>query len=220
MTRLRTVLVASLVAIAALAFEWSENRRFEMTVVRVADGDTLEARGSAGALHRIRLAEIDAPELDQPHGRKARAALDDLVDGRQITVEQLDQDRYGRIVGRVTTGDLEVNATLVERGHAWVYRKYNRRKVLEDLEVDAKRARKGLWAASGPVAPWDWRKGVRATSAPAAAAEGPIYGNQKSGIYHRPDCPDYAKISHRNRVPFETSAAAESAGYRVAGNCP
>ena len=220
MTRLKTAIIASLVAIPAVAFEWSETRRLEMTVIRVADGDTLEARDSAGALHRIRLAEIDAPELDQPHGRAARSALDDLVDGQRVTVEQVDQDRYGRIVGRVRAGDLEVNSTLVERGHAWVYRKYNRRKVLEKLEIEAKRARKGLWAAKSRVPPWDWRKGVRALSQPAASGQGPILGNQRSRIYHRPDCPDYAKISRRNRVPFETSAAAESAGYRVAGNCP
>ena len=48
----------------------------------------------------------------------------------------------------------------------------------------------------------------------------PILGNRKSGIYHRPDCPNYSQIAIRNRVTFKTAAEAEEAGYRQAKNCP
>lgn len=46
-----------------------------------------------------------------------------------------------------------------------------------------------------------------------------IRGNSKSQIYHRPDCPSYNAIGRKNRVEFTSPEAAESAGYRLAGNC-
>jgi len=32
-------------------------------------------------------------------------------------------------------------------------------------------------------------------------------------------CPDYNKVSERNRAPFMTEAEAQAAGYRKARNC-
>jgi len=49
---------------------------------------------------------------------------------------------------------------------------------------------------------------------------GPVIGNRTSKIYHLPNCPDYSKVSERNRVPFVTEAEAQAAGYRKAKNCP
>lgn len=48
---------------------------------------------------------------------------------------------------------------------------------------------------------------------------GPIFGNRNSRIYHLPTCPDYEKISEKNRVPFKTETEAQQAGYRKARNC-
>jgi deoxyribonuclease-1 len=39
-------------------------------------------------------------------------------------------------------------------------------------------------------------------------------------IYHRPDCPDYNKVSEQNRALFRTEVEAAAAGYRKARNCP
>lgn len=39
-------------------------------------------------------------------------------------------------------------------------------------------------------------------------------------IYHLPNCPDYSKVTERNRVLFKTEAEAQTAGYRKAKNCP
>jgi len=48
----------------------------------------------------------------------------------------------------------------------------------------------------------------------------PIIGNRRSHIYHRPDCPGYSQVSLKNRVPFNSAAEAQAAGYRLAKNCP
>ncbi len=51
-------------------------------------------------------------------------------------------------------------------------------------------------------------------------AAGPIIGNGNSKVYHLPvGCPSYSQVSEKNRVPFDSEAEAEAAGYRRAGNC-
>ena len=43
-------------------------------------------------------------------------------------------DRYERIIGRIYVDDLDVNAEMVRRGAAWVYRKYAKDQKLFQLE--------------------------------------------------------------------------------------
>jgi len=84
-----------------------------------------------------------------------------------------DTDRYGRTVGRVYVGNLDVNAELVKQGAAWVYRQFARDRSLLTLEAEAKAAKRGLWGLpeAQRCPPWDWRKGTCATaSAPASRA--------------------------------------------------
>ena len=84
-----------------------------------------------------------------------------------------DTDRYGRTVGRVYVGNLDVNAEMVKQGAAWVYRQFAKDPSLYRLEEQAKAAKWGLWALpeAERCPPWDWRKGTCATaSAPAARA--------------------------------------------------
>ena len=65
---------------------------------------------------KIRLAEIDTPELAQPYGSKAKVALSDLVFGKEARIVVHEIDRYGRTVGRVYVGNIDVNAELVRQG--------------------------------------------------------------------------------------------------------
>jgi hypothetical protein len=47
---------------------------------------------------------------------------------------------------------------------------------------------------------------------PATTAGGQIIGNRNSKTYHLPNCPDYSKVSERNRVSFKTEAEVQAAG--------
>jgi endonuclease YncB( thermonuclease family) len=64
----------------------------------------------------FRLAEIDAPEKRQPFGERSKQSLSDLVYGKRVKVNQQDRNRYGRVVGRVYTESLDVNAEQIKRG--------------------------------------------------------------------------------------------------------
>jgi hypothetical protein len=121
---------------------------------------------------KVRLGEIDTPERKQPYGTRAQQALSDLAFNQQARVVVQDTDRFGRTVGRVYVGNLDVNAELVKQGAAWVYRQYAKDPSLYRLEEQAKAAKRGLWGLpeTERCPPWDWRKGTCATAtAPAAA---------------------------------------------------
>ena len=129
-------------------------------VVGVHDGDTLTILDDSKTQIKIRLAEIDAPESRQPYGSRAKQELSGLVFGRPAAVQVQDIDRYGRTVGRVTVDGVDVNAEMVRRGSAWVYRKYVKDQSLFTIEEQAKDAKAGLWnlPEADQMPPWEWRK--------------------------------------------------------------
>ena len=149
--------MSRLIGLALLALMVAMRPALGESVVRVIDGDSLVVE-SGGREVDVRLANVDAPELDQPRGVEARNALQSLVAGRDIELELVSGDAYRRIVARVLVGDLDVNAALVRQGFAWVRRAYSPAPGLIRMEEQAKAARRGLWADSDAVAPWLWRK--------------------------------------------------------------
>jgi endonuclease YncB( thermonuclease family) len=129
----------------------------EGTVVKIADGDTINVLDSNKVQHRVRIAGIDAPEKGQPFGNASRKQLGGLVAQKEVRVEFNKHDRYGRIVGKVwvrppdcpTCGKtLDVGLAQVTTGMAWWYRKYANEQSPEDQgryefaeqEAKAKRA--------------------------------------------------------------------------------
>ncbi|MCZ6657331.1 MAG: thermonuclease family protein, partial [Gammaproteobacteria bacterium] len=130
-------------------------------VVDVIDGDTLDLLVGR-TQHRIRLAQIDTPEKGQAWGSQATWALEAQVLGQYVSVQVLERDRYGRLVGNVWLGRLDINRQLVAQGHAWAYRRYLTDETFLQVEAAARQQTTGLWSISGPVAPWLWRRGTRA----------------------------------------------------------
>lgn len=121
--------------------------RFEGVVTRVKDGDSLMvARTREKRVEEVRLHGIDAPELGQPWGIQARAALRRLAEGRPVLVETMGRDRYGRWLGRVHVGPTELNLALVADGHAWAVRGYGASGQALKAHREARTARRGLWA--------------------------------------------------------------------------
>lgn len=144
-------------------------------VVSIADGDTLTILADGQYQYRIRLSEIDAPESGQPFGRSSRKMLSDLAFGKQVTVRVVDVDRFGRTVGRVRAGSVDVNAQMVKQGGAWAFRQYQSDQRFQLWEKEARAAKRGLWGlqADQIIAPWDWRAGRRAKAAERAATRTP-----------------------------------------------
>jgi hypothetical protein len=112
---------------------------------------------------RVRLSEIDAPELAQPYGKTSRLALVAMLDGRVARLVGVDRDRYGRSVADVYVDGASINALMVRRGHAWAYTQYARSLEIIERENEARAEGAGLWAL--PEAerdpPWEWRAARR-----------------------------------------------------------
>ncbi|QPC88003.1 thermonuclease family protein [Mesorhizobium sp. NBSH29] len=112
----------------------------------INDGDSLTL-----GKERVRLRGIDAPEYNQTCtkdgtsylcGRLSREALVRLIARRPVVCKGGDHDRYGRILGRCSAGDTDLNRLQVEAGWAVAYGDY------EDEEKAAREAKRGLWAGS------------------------------------------------------------------------
>jgi micrococcal nuclease len=135
--------------------------KLEGPVVGIHDGDTLTVRVE-GKRVRVRLDGVDAPELGQPYGKSARRSLSELCRGKNASVVDRGKDEEGRIVGSVRCGEVDANAEQVRRGMAWVYLRYlPLGSPLYELETNARLRRLGLWRASEPVPPWEWRQRTR-----------------------------------------------------------
>lgn len=126
----------------------------------VVDGDTLSIAGT-----RIRLLNIDAPELDQtctdamsrdwPCGRQASSQLRAHVRGRDLTCQPQSRDKYGRSLAICLLPDkTDVNEWMVQQGWAVSYDYAN---VYGSQQTEAKTAKRGIWAGTF-TPPRDWRQ--------------------------------------------------------------
>jgi endonuclease YncB( thermonuclease family) len=132
-------------------------------LVRVKDGDSLVVKVQGVAMD-FRLAEIDAPELDQPYGEQGEARSQIARAGAAARDRAVDTDGYGRTVAHIWNGDSYLNAEMVKRGAAWFYRSTLAPRCCITFEQEARDAKRGLWALppKDHVEPWEWRKRKRA----------------------------------------------------------
>lgn len=156
----------------ALAQQRAEPAPVSGVVTRVVDGDTLLVAPSGQPPLTVRLRDIDAPEICQPHGPEARAALEEYALGQAVTMHTVARDTHGRTVARVATAERDLSVRMVEEGHAWSVRsKYDRGPLVKEERV-AKALGRGFHATAGHVFPWDFRRrnGPCKGAAPSAAA--------------------------------------------------
>lgn len=108
------------------------------SVVRVVDGDTVDLLINLGfdllTKKRVRLFGIDAPETrtrdfnEKKKGLETKDRLTSLLlgdevdlDRARVDLESHDWDKYGRVLGTLWVGDLNVNRQLVVEGYAKEY---------------------------------------------------------------------------------------------------
>jgi len=194
--------------------------------VRVIDGDTIVVGAT-----RVRLHGVDAVELDQPCfnadgdewecGKWVRAEVVKRYQGKMVTCDPIELDRYGRTVAKCRFNGQDIGESLVSDGIIGAYAKYSHDYL--DEEKAAAVAGRGLWASTSQL-PSEFRATkARAQGTAAPNAECVIKGNiSKSGkIYHMPHNRDYARtgISQRKGERwFCSESEARLAGWRAARN--
>jgi len=154
----KTVLILAMVVLAAprgLAMPVQEAK-----VVHITDGDTLTLL-IGGVRRRAQLAGVDAPEIDQSYGMHARKSLAAMVFNRTVRFSEAGRRQDGTITVQVYVAGRNVNAEMVRLGLAWAEQGPAASKGMAALERQARTERRGLWAGSAPVPPWQWRRGQR-----------------------------------------------------------
>ncbi|HKR64623.1 MAG TPA: thermonuclease family protein, partial [Thermoanaerobaculia bacterium] len=147
---MRIVLLAVLLA-ATAAFAEDALR---VRVTGIADGDTIYVRDPRGRNAMVWIEGIDAPEPRQAYGARAKYSLRNLVSMRTVMVVPRSIDAYGRIVGRVYLGDLDIGLEQVRRGMAWYddSADLDDGRAYEEAQANARRDNLGLWHGN-PVPP-------------------------------------------------------------------
>ena len=125
--------------------------------IRVVDGDTIRAEANGKEI-KVRLIEIDAPEMNQPFGVQSKIFLNKLLYKKNVTLISQGEDRYGRTLGEIYADGENANTLMIRSGFAWVYDRYAKDSSLYDYQDQARAKSLGLWQAKDPIAPWVWRK--------------------------------------------------------------
>ena len=196
--------------------------------ISVKDGDTLIIKDKRNKLYKVRLSDIDAPEIGQSFGRPAKRLLEDLVLDKIVRVNYTQVDKYGRLIGEVFLPDGKIlNEEVIKAGLAWHYRVKNPHSTfLEKLEYKAWKKNLGLWVQDKPIPPWEFRRESKAPTPPTDADNMDydliltygIIGYPKTRIYQWPACKDYSK-NPKNYIHFGNLLDAETLGYRASKGC-
>ena len=201
-------------------------------VVVIHQGDTFTIKSilpnENEKLYKIRLSNIDTPELQQPFGKKAKFFTASQIIGEEVQVEYEMVDFYGRLIGTVILPEGKtLNEKLIAVGLAWHYRVVPLlNPLLERLQYEAWRKKLGFWVDPSPIPPWEFRREKEIAIPPAEENQMDydlilnygIIGNSKKKIYWWPDCKNYPSKKEK-RVIFGYKQLAESMGYNSAIGC-
>ena len=192
----------------------------------VLSGDSLRVGGQS-----VRLSGIEAPELEQQCGgqgrndrrwrcgQAAQTALQELVRGRNVRCDLGLSSERGLQLATCRTGDTDIAATLVSRGHVFsqqgMFASYGRQ------EEEARNAKLGIWR--GPVErPGEYRarlwESAKKSSPDGCPIKGHVSGSAK--LYVVPWSPSYAKTKVRQERGGRWFCSEEEAladGWRPGG---
>lgn len=220
----RTLILLVILFISTLAQDYpapgqhptsTDPREASGVVCNVVDGDTVDVE----CVGRIRLADIDCPEMDTPKGPKAKeysaryllsktAYLD--IDGQRKT------DTYGRLVAvlylKRPDGSFEnFNKKLLEAGQACIY---------DHKENDFSPA--DWWRGRIPSSVCIMGEFQPTVASDMAVSHSLLVGSTSSGKfpkYHLPSCNIAQRIDEAKLIIFSSGEEARARGYLPCMSC-
>lgn len=131
-------------------------------VVHIVDGDTYHLLTDSNRSLKVRMDGIDAPEREMPFYRVSKDYLGQLCYNKTVKLKITGEDRNGRTLGFTYLEDgTELGREMIRAGLAWHFKRYNTERELSNLEIEARKAKRGLWADDNPTSPWEYRKQQR-----------------------------------------------------------
>ncbi len=180
-------------------------------VMEVLDGDTILLEGKV----RLRLRQLDAPELENCGGKEARDMLTSLVKGRSVRIENEVLDQYGRPMALIFVGNSLINKVMLDSG--WVRYHSDSTPYTPELKEVADRVKKE-------------EKGIFSSQClekenianPSCRIKGNIDKSTKVKKYYLPGCAQYEFTIIEKDIGeswFCSEKEARDAGYTKADTC-
>ena len=192
-------------------FDLFKGEQQSVKVIRVIDGDTFDT--STG--ERIRIYEIDAPELPKGClGEDAKTRLQDLILNKNVGIEKITKDNFGRTVALVYLDKMSINEIMVEEGMAYYYKSKqitDDSLIIEKAENKARIVGRGVWSS------------LCQTEKDGCTIKGNYRSADNTRIYHTSDCYNYNKITIKPGTTdrwFCTEEEAKLAGFKKSQDCP
>lgn len=132
------------------------SQEYKGIVLRVIDGDTFVFQDENGSI-KIRMADIDAPEIKQSYGTESKSFLQ-YYEGDSCRILTRSVDRYGRTIAVLFIDSTNINLLSIRTGNSWHYKYYSTDKEMADAENLAKTEKLGLWKNTNPIPPWEFRR--------------------------------------------------------------
>lgn len=181
-------------------------------VKTVLDGDTILLEGDV----RIRLRNIDAPELAYCGGEEAKKTLERLVLGKEVVLREKISDQWGRPMALVYQGEILVNEEMLKSG--WVRYHHDQNSLAWLLKKEAETAQK---QEKGVFSPKCYQRENREN--PACNIKGNIDKNSQARNYYYPGCAQYSFTIVEKDLGedwFCNEEEAQAKGFSKAKTCP
>lgn len=195
----------------------------------VLDGDTFEANSA-----RIRLSEIDAPEMGECYADESKAALEKILMGQKLRVEKdiTGADNFGRLIRHVyvlkdsdSDDNVYVNKYMLENGFARYSpdENFSKQRELQEAESVAKAKVVGLWKECKNEKNENRKESIGiGPSDPNCAIKGNVSDTGFGKVYFPPHCANYNKVivePAKGERYFCSEKEAEKAGFSKAQQC-
>lgn len=181
-------------------------------VLEVLDGDTILLEGKV----RLRLRDIDAPELEFCGGQEAKDLLTTLAKGKRIDYQEKILDQKGRPMALVYVRDTLVNLEMLKSG--WVRYHSDQssyRDVLKEAGDKVRNEEKGIFSQKCSQ--------KENLENPKCNIKGNHDKNSGAKKYYYPGCAQYEFTIVEKDIGenwFCTEKEAQNAGYTKAATCP
>jgi len=207
-------------------------------VTNVVDGDTFDLRIEKTdprilyEIERLRLADVDSPEMSTPEGPLAKVYTTETLLGKKIWLD-IDnksgdgRDPYNRLLAVVyledPSGSINVtqpfNRMVVDAGHAQV-KDFTNNEFDPDDWWDNGTPETNYMFEQASVKGVGYKNVVTIIQTQSETVTGGQFvGSTKSDKYHYPSCRWAEKILPENQIWFSSSEEARGAGYVPCGVC-
>lgn len=135
---------------------WTRQNYLTCQVTLVLSGNYFMCQTRKGNEYLIKMADIEAPELDQYYGKESRNCLKSIISGKKISIKVRDVTSK-HVVGELFFQRQNINREMIRQGYAWADRN-NPSSIYLRIERDAHSYGFGLWEDVDAVYPADYRK--------------------------------------------------------------